>query len=393
MMPEYLSPGVYVEETSADRGPISPSATSTTAFVGATLKGPLNTATQVSSVAEYREIFGDILPASPVSLAVLQFFSNGGRQAVLVRTAAARARAVHSDLVGDFTKSTGIHALGNSPSPGLLVTPDASAMNPREHGAAVKSVLAYCEEHRIFYIIDAPQSRSRQNQVDTVIDWAGRSNALRHPNAAVYFPRVKMSDPLGKSSAIISAGSGAVAGIYARTDSQHGVWRAPAGTQASLLGISGVEIGLSEDQMERLKSAAINPLRSFPGRGILAWGARTFASTDSDSEWRYVSMRRVLLFIERSVYDGLQWTVFEPNGEPLWAQIRLAVSSFLNHLFRRGAFAGAGEREAYFVKCGRDTMTPTDIRDGRIKMMVGFAPLKPAEFVVVRFEFRAADSN
>lgn len=396
-MSEYLAPGVYVEETSVVHGPISPSPTSTTAFVGATLKGSLHTATEVSSFAEYRDAFGPASSASPVSLAVLHFFSNGGRKAVVVRAAPAstrgRTRVGFADVIGEAGKGTGIHALGKSPSPGLLVTPDAGAMTLREHGSLVKAVLTYCVEHRIFYIVDVPRSRPRQDSVESVIDWAKRSGALRHPNAAVYFPRVRTSDPSGKSSSILVPASGAVAGVFARTDIQRGAWQAPAGTRARLLGIGGVETDLSEDQMERLQRVAINSLHPFPGRGILAWGARTFESIGSGSEWMYVPVRRILLFIERSLDEGLSWTVFEPSGEALWAQIRLSVSSFLNHLFRRGAFAGASAREAYFVKCGLGTTTPSDVRNGRVVVVVGFAPLKPAEFVILHLVLRVAESS
>ena len=395
MMPEYLAPGVYVEGTSFVHGPIAPSPTSIAAFVGATAKGPLHNPTHLNNIAAYRESFGLISPACPLSLSVFQFFSNGGRRAIVIRTASVSAdsRGRATKIVGDAAKGTGIHALGNSPSVGLLLTPDVSAMGLREHSSVTQSVLTFCEKHRIFHLVDAPQSRSRRNRVDTVITWAKRSGAMRHPNAAVYFPRIRMSDPSGKSNSILVAASGAVAGVYARTDSQRGVWTPPAGMKARLLGTTDVEFALSESQMERLQSASINPVRSFPGHGILAWGARTFAPGGSRSEWKYVSVRRMFLFIESSVEEGLRWVVFEPNDEALWAQIRLSISSFLNHLFRHGAFPGASTREAYFVRCGRDTMTQDDIRGGRVIAEVGFAPLKPAEFVLLRLGLGTAESN
>ena len=175
-MPEYFAPGVFLEQTSFTRGPIASVATSATAFVGPTATGPVHTATQVNSLAEYRELFGNPSPASPVSISVLQFFSNGGRQAVVVRTAAgggrSRARTGHGDIVGDAGKGTGIHALGTSPSVSLLVTPDAGVMGLREHDALLKAVLSYCEQHRIFYIADAPKLRSTRDPIDSVIGWA-----------------------------------------------------------------------------------------------------------------------------------------------------------------------------------------------------------------------------
>jgi len=394
MMPKYLSPGVYVEEMRFGHGTISSARTSITAFVGATENGPLHTATEVGSAAEYGDIFGSPSPASPLSLAVFQYFSNGGRQAIVVRTKAAntRTRAGAGNVIGDAAKGTGIHALGSSPSAGLLLTPDATAMSVREFDAVTKSALAYCEQHHIFYLIDAPHLRIRQNPVDTVVGWAARSSAMRHANAAVYFPWVTMSDPTGKSKPALVPASGAIAGVYARTDRRRGVWKAPAGTEARLLGVGDVEMTLSEAQMARLNGASINPLHPYPGHGILAWGARTFVSNNADSEWKYIPVRRLFLFVERSVRQGLSWSVFEPNDELLWAQLRLSVSSFLNRLFRRGAFAGASAREAYFVKCGRDTMTSSEIDNGRVVVKIGFAPLKPAEFVVLRLELGTADS-
>jgi len=395
MMPEYLAPGVYVEEARFVQGPIASAPTSITAFVGVAVKGPLHTATEVGSFAEYSEIFGPVSPSSPLSLGVFLFFSNGGRKAVVVRTASAgtRARTVAADVIGDTLKGTGIHALGHSPTVDLLLTPDASAMSVREHDAVTKSALAFCEAHGIFYLVDPPHARVRRDPVATVVNWAARSSAIRHANAAVYFPRVVMSDPTGKLKSIVVPASGAVAGVYARTDIQRGVWKAPAGTDARLLGVGDVELALSETQMARLHGASINALRQFAGYGILAWGARTFLSQGTHSEWQYVPVRRLYLYIERSLQQGLAWAVFEPNDEPLWAQIRLSVSSFLNYQFRRGAFSGASARDAYFVKCGRDTMTSMDINNGRVIVQVGFAPLKPAEFVLMRLAFRTAHST
>lgn len=396
-MPEYLAPGVYVEETSSAPGLITATTTSIAAIVGTTVKGPLDTPTEVRSFADYKEIFGPVSEASPTSMAVLHFFSNGGRRAVVVRVAAGTTRGptrvAPTDMIGDAGKETGVHALGKRPVADVLLTPDAAGMSWREHEKLAKAILPLCEEHGIFYILDPPRAPSKQNPVEAVIDWAERSETLRHPNAAVYFPRVRTSDPSGAAEPILAPASGAVAGIYARTDAQHGVWQAPAGTRARLLGIKGLEVDLAESQRERLQHVCVNPLCSFPGLGILAWGARTFMAPKPDSEWKYVPVRRLYLFLERSLDRGLQWTVFEPNGEPLWAQIRLSVSSFMNHLFRRGAFAGTSSREAYFVKCGRETMTEAGICNGRVVLLVGFAPLKPAEFVILRLVLQTAESS
>ena len=180
--------------------------------------------------------------------------------------------------------------------------------------------------------------------------------------------------------------SGAVAGLYARFDLERGVWKAPAGLNAKLHTARGVEIELTDQDTAQLVKASINPIRYFADQGIVAWGARTFLAAANDKDWRYVPVRRLALFIEESLNRGLVWAMFEPNDEPLWAQIRLATSSFMNQLFRSGTFQGSHAGEAYFVRCSGETMTERDVDAGRIILQVGFAPLKPAEFIILRIE-------
>jgi len=180
---------------------------------------------------------------------------------------------------------------------------------------------------------------------------------------------------------------GIVAGIYSRTDAQRGVWKAPAGTEASVNGITSLGFNLNDPENGTLNPKAINCLRSFPVYGSVVWGARTLAGNDQrGSEWKYVPVRRLALFIEESLYRGTQWVVFEPNDEPLWSQIRLNVGAFMNDLFRRGAFQGKSPRDAYFVKCDSETTTQNDINRGIVNILVGFAPLKPAEFVILKIQ-------
>jgi phage tail sheath protein FI len=184
--------------------------------------------------------------------------------------------------------------------------------------------------------------------------------------------------------------AGAIAGLYARTDATRGVWSAPAGSEASLSGPASLELTLTDLESEAINVRGLNALRLFSGQGVVVWGARTLLGSDrAASEWKYVPVRRTALFIEASVDRGTQWVVFEPNGEPLWAQIRLSVSAFLQELFGQGAFRGASPAEAYFVKCDAQTTTQADIDLGVVNMLVGFAPLKPAEFVVLRISRRA----
>jgi hypothetical protein len=172
----------------------------------------------------------------------------------------------------------------------------------------------------------------------------------------------------------------------ARIDSSRGVWKAPAGTEASLLGVLGLERQFSNDENGVMNPRAVNTLRVFPS-GIVNWGARTLDGDDDfGSQWKYVPVRRLALYLEESLYRGTQWVVFEPNDEPLWSQIRLNVGAFLHSLFRQGAFQGTTQREAYFVKCDRDTTTQDDVNRGMVNIVVGFAPLKPAEFVIVKIQ-------
>ena len=180
--------------------------------------------------------------------------------------------------------------------------------------------------------------------------------------------------------------SAIAAGIYARLDQAHGVWKAPAGRDAVAMNITDLAADVTDADAAKLQSASINAIRRFAGTGVVLWGARTFAA-DDDADWRYVNIRRLALFIENSIFDGLSWVVFEPNGEVLWAQIRLEISSFLHTAWRAGAFQGARPQEAYFVRCDATTMTSDDISRGRIIVMIGFAPVKPAEFLILRIEF------
>jgi phage tail sheath protein FI len=180
---------------------------------------------------------------------------------------------------------------------------------------------------------------------------------------------------------------GAVAGVFARTDAQRGVWKAPAGLAATLAGVPKLSVRLTDPEIGELNPLGVNCLRVAPAAGPVAWGARTLDGDDRlASEWKYIPVRRLALFIEESLYRGTQWVVFEPNDEPLWAQIRLNVGAFMRNLFRQGAFQGASPREAYFVKCDKESTTQNDINLGIVNIVVGFAPLKPAEFVILKIQ-------
>lgn len=260
----------------------------------------------------------------------------------------------------------------------LLILPPSegpSAPAVRDlHGAAS----TFCEKRRAFLLMDAPEGWI------TAQDAAAGVKALRQglvkDYAAVFYPRITIDD---KGRRFCIGPSGAVAGVIARTDSTRGVWKAPAGLEADMRGIVGLERQLSDGENGTINPRAINALRVFPD-GIVTWGARTMAGDDdTPNDYKYIPVRRLALFIEESLYRGLKWVVFEPNDEPLWAQIRLNAGAFMHDLFRKGAFQGKTPQEAYFVKCDRDTTTQTDRNLGMVNIQVGFAPLKPAEFVII----------
>jgi phage tail sheath protein FI len=248
---------------------------------------------------------------------------------------------------------------------------------------------ALCTARRAFYIVDGPRAWDiNADPITTAQDGVGNAQFMtRSKNAAVFFPRLKVRDNLLENRIEDFAPSGALAGIFARTDAQRGVWKAPAGTEATLIGASGLDVVMTDLENGRLNQVGVNCLRNFPIIGNVVWGSRTLDGADAQaSEWKYIPVRRLALFIEESLFRGTQWVVFEPNDEPLWAQIRLNVGAFMNNLFRQGAFQGRTPREAYLVKCDKETTTQNDINLGIVNIVVGFAPLKPAEFVIIKIQ-------
>ncbi len=293
-------------------------------------------------------------------------------------------------LIGDETAKTGLFALADVDLFNILCIPrtavvsGANALTATQAATVISAATQYCAQRRAFFVVDTP------NNVDDVTEikgWLNANATLRNRNAALYFPHVKIGDPLNDFRLRSVGASGTVAGLYARTDSARGVWKAPAGTEASLAGVQGLDYRLTDPENGTLNPLAVNCLRNFPVYGNVAWGARTLEGADQQaSEWKYVPVRRLALYLEESLYRGLKWVVFEPNDEPLWAQIRLNVGAFMHNLFRQGAFQGTTPREAYFVKCDKETTTQNDRNLGIVNILVGFAPLKPAEFVIIKLQ-------
>jgi uncharacterized protein len=309
-----------------------------------------------------------------------------------------------AQVTGDADARTGIFALDDADLFNLMCIPPlgvdtdtpptgAGADWPDVDSGTWGAAAGYCQGRRSMLIVD-PLAAWTATTSTAISDAETGVNALRSTvgndlaiNAIAYFPRLRMADPLSENRLASFAPCGAIAGIFARTDVQRGVWKAPAGLAASFSGARGLTFTMTDAQNGVLNPVGLNCLRSFPVTGHMVWGARTLAGADAlASEWKYVPVRRLALFIEESLFRGTQWVVFEPNDEPLWAQIRLNIGAFMQTLFRQGAFQGSSSRDAYFVKCDRETTTQNDIDRGVVNIVVGFAPLKPAEFVVVKLQ-------
>ncbi len=216
---------------------------------------------------------------------------------------------------------------------------------------------------------------------------------------ALYYPWVKVANPFydrdtnpNAATTLTVAPSAFAAGIWARTDGTRGVWKAPAGVEATVRGVSALEYTVEDGDQDQLNPEGVNCLRKLPSYGAVVWGTRTL-STKANPEWRYVPVRRTAIYIESSIFNGIQWAVFEPNDHRLWSSLRANIGAFMDGLFRAGAFQGQKASDAYFVRCGLgDTMTQDDIDRGMVIAIVGFAPLKPAEFVIVRIQQKAGQS-
>lgn len=310
-------------------------------------------------------------------------------------------------LVGDNAAPTAQVASVQAGSDGDQVTTDQpfidalQLLNPIEDvsliaipgigsEAIVGAGMNYCANRSLsdcFFIGDMRQDNDEVSEAETFAAAVTPKNSY----GAVYTPWVKMLDPTGVSlEPILVPPSGFVAGLYAKTDAQRGVWKAPAGVNVGLGGAVGLAVNFTDVQQGNLNDKNVNCIRQFASAGIVLWGARTLSA---DPEWKYIPVRRMAIFLRVSIYRGIQFAVFEPNDEPLWSQLRLNIGSFMTVLFRRGAFQGATPSQAFFVKCDGETTTQDDINLGIVNVLVGFAPLKPAEFVVVKISQKAGQSS
>ena len=369
-MPTPVVPGVYIDEVPHLPPGIAGLPTAITLFIGNVTGGPRDVAMRVTSRVEYAASFA---ASDDLAQSIGHYFDNGGAVAwILAPTLPADAgpgsTAFHDALSTCFAADGPVDAIDRFD---LLCVPGES--DP----ATQASLQARCAARRVFYIADCAQDATAASLR------AGPDPMLLGHDArcsAIYAPWIV---PTGAGKAFPP--SGFVAGLYARIDAARGVWRAPAGSEATLTGASALAIPVDAQLADTMNAAHIDGLRVLPNGSIVVWGARTLAIGDPDD--RYVSVRRLMLFIESSVTAGLAWTVFEPNGEGTWARVRASVSNFLFTLWRDGAFTGAKPEDAFLVRCDRNTMTQADIDAGRVIVEIGIAPLRPAEFVVVRIAF------
>lgn len=395
-MPEYLAPGVFVEEIGFRAKAIEGIDTTTTAFVGPTRKGPSGRRPRLlTSLADFQRLFGgfaDLLVSGPPELkrnhlahAVQAYFANGGRRLYVARTRPNRTRTLPTS--GDYAAALAtlqpLQDVSTVAAPGYSAR---RAADPAVWADIQGQLVAFAEQsgdYR-FAVLDAPPGCS-------LSDIREVRSGLDSSHAALYYPWVTVANPLAGASSrqpatINLPPSGFLCGIYAETDIARSVSKAPA--NAVIRGALGLEQTLDKGQQDLLNPEGINCLRFFEGRGNLVWGAHTVSS---DPEWKYLNMRRYFNYLEGSIDRGTQWAVFEPNGEGLWADLRRAIEDFLLNEWKNGSLLGTKPDEAFFVRCDRSTMTQSDLDRGRLVCLIGVAPLRPVEFVIFRIGQWTAD--
>ncbi len=479
-MPEYLSPGVYVEEVSSGIKPIEGVGTSTGAFIGLAQRGPIGRPVLVTNWTQFTNTFGEFIDSGYLAYSVYQFFNEGGTRCYVIRaakgtattlkkaeTAAMGSLVVRANSPGTWGNALSVTVAAETPVPpataaraeyfnllirykgevvesfdnltmdetqpdhvlkrvdskwvemvdsGNIRPPDAASVNlaggldgdsltPADWAGATGFISAfdpvddinivaipdalgdatvtqasytYCQNRKdCFFVADTPKN------LDVMGAAAFRKTTgnFNSSYGALYYPWISVSDPItGKSK--LTPPSGAVVGTYSHTDVVRGVHKAPAGIEVGYLNsATGVERVITKGEHDTLNPIGVNVIRTFPGAGTVIWGARTLSA---DSEWKYVNVRRLFLFLEETIDEGTQWVVFEPNTPMLWGKVRRNITAFLTNVWRDGALAGTTAAEAFFVKVDAENNPPEVVDAGRLVIEVGVAPVKPAEFVIIR---------
>jgi phage tail sheath protein FI len=372
MATSYLSPGVYVEEVDRGSKPLEMVGTSTVGFIGESSVGPVNETVFCPNWSTFTKHFGDFQHSDYLAHAVYGFFNNGGARCFILN--------VGGDGDGDKKIGGAGKYIGSDNGPGtrtgLKAFEDVDEINivcaPGQTDPAVQdAVLSHCENMRYrFAILDSPE----------VIEKGGVDKLPKPRDSkygAYYFPWIEVYDPYKGN--VFQPPSGFMAGVYARSDGERGVHKAPA--NELVRGALGLRYDITKGEQDILNPKGINCIRTFTNRGIRVWGARTISS---DASWRYVNVRRLFNMVEQSIEIGTQWTVFEPNDQRLWKRITRDLSAFLMRLWRQGALFGQSPEEAFYVKCDDETNPPEVIDAGQLVCEIGMCPVKPAEFVIFR---------
>jgi phage tail sheath protein FI len=257
---------------------------------------------------------------------------------------------------------------------------------------ALDEAAAFCTQQRAMLIVDTPSTWDAIPLTFSTITTQPQASFLSpSTNAAVYYPNLQLTDATGAT--FTSGACGAVAGVWAATDASRGVWKAPAGTAAAITGIVGFTAQVDDKESGIINPVAVNGLRTMPAVGPVVWGARTTVGADqTQNQWKYLPVRRLALYLEESLLRGTQWAVFEPNDEPLWSSLRLNVTTFMQGLFSQGAFQGSTPATAYLVQCDATNNPQSSIDLGIVNILVGFAPLYPAEFVIINIQQQAGQA-
>jgi uncharacterized protein len=367
-MKEYLSPGVYVEEVPGASKPIEAVGTSTVGFLGECSKGPVNEVVFCPNWTTFTKHFGDFADSEYLAHAVYGFFNNGGRRCFVLNVGTGDADKRPGRFIG-FDKGpgerAGLHAFEEVEEIAIVSAPGQT--NP----AIQDAVLTHCEKMRYrFAILDSPETIESGG-----VDKLGKPRDSKY--GAYYFPWIEVYDPIKGN--IFVPPSGHMAGVYARSDTERGVHKAPA--NEIVRGALSLKYNITRGEQDILNPKGINCIREFSGRGIRVWGARTISS---DPEWRYVNVRRLFNMVEHSIENGTQWVVFEPNDQTLWKRVQRNITAFLLRVWREGGLFGETPEQAFYVKCDSETNPPEVIDAGQMICEIGMCPTKPAEFVIFR---------
>ena len=381
MATTYLSPGVYVEEVDRGTKPLEMVGTSTVAFLGECSVGPVNEPIFCTNWSQFTKHFGDFQNSEYLAHAVYGFFNNGGARAYVLNIGNWEeiSKAPPADGKPKLASKAALY-IGTDNGPGtrtgLKALEDVDDVNvvaaPGQTDPVIQdAVLSHCENMRYrFAVLDSPE----------VIEKGGVDKLPKPRDSkygAYYFPWLEVYDPFKGN--IFQPPSGYMCGIYARSDSERGVHKAPA--NEVVRGAIGLKYNVTRGEQDLLNPKGINCIRTFPNRGIRVWGARTISS---DASWRYVNVRRLFNMVEQSIELGTPWVVFEPNDQRLWKRVTRDLGAFLLRLWRQGALFGKTPEEAFFVKCDDETNPPEVIDAGQMICEIGMCPVKPAEFVIFR---------